>query len=75
MTAPRCDGCRFYAPPAVAVPEGLGDCRRLPPVVAVVETLSTEFPLVAADCWCGEHRPIRPDAKPAWEKLWEKAEK
>ncbi len=71
MTAPRCDGCLFYVPLG-EVGDRVGDCRRLPPVVVVVEAMSTEYPLVPADSWCGEHRPIEPDPTPAWERLWAK---
>lgn len=72
--APRCDNCRHYAPLG-SIGDRVGDCRRLPPVVVVVEAMSTEWPIVNADACCGEHKPIRPDPTVAWERLWETPER
>lgn len=52
----RCELCRFWNSEA----DDAGFCQRYPPTVlhnSTARTVATEWPVTAADDWCGEFRP------------------
>jgi len=70
MTIEACGSCKFWEPILVPELEGLGWCRRHPPVIDAQASLAMypdeepkqvvlegHWPEIASDDWCGEYQP------------------